>query len=103
MERKIMSEYRFRRYCSACHRKMTLSDYFKVHNSLWNTICKPKDMLCFFCFEDKLGRTLVETDFSDIKMSFTDSVLNGKTPQQWRFNHYLNWKTENSTLVPISS
>lgn len=95
-------DYIFKKTCDFCSRKMNLSDYFKVHDQLWITVCKPKDMLCFYCFENKLSRTLAEGDFSDLKMAFTESILKGKTPQEWRFNHYLNWKTENSALVPIS-
>jgi hypothetical protein len=84
--------YNYEDECADCHCKMNMSDYFKVKDKLWISCAKPKDMLCFDCFENRLGRKLVLSDFDERRMAFTDHVLHGKTPQEYRYDRYRKWK-----------
>jgi hypothetical protein len=87
--------YYYNDHCIDCLRKMSGKDYFKVHDDLWKSVCKPKDMLCFLCFENRLNRNLDLKDFSNLKMAFTDERLEGKSPQEFRYISYCNWKILN--------
>lgn len=94
-------DYRFSDHCGDCFCEMNISDYFLVKNELWCSCANEKEMLCANCFEIRLGRKLILTDFKDEKMSFRDEVLKGKTPQEYRYNHYLLWKAQTARKLGI--
>jgi hypothetical protein len=88
-----MNEYYFSDTCKDCSLQMNSQDYFLVKNELWKAYSDhPRDMICLICFENRVGRTLLLSDFKEEKMSFTDDILRGKTAQEYRYSHYCLWK-----------
>jgi len=78
--------YRFSNKCKDCSREMEMRDYFGVKNELWKAYSDcPRDMICINCFEIRLGRNLILDDFKHERMAFSDEILNGRTPQEFRF------------------
>jgi hypothetical protein len=87
--------YRFSDKCKDCFRKMCMTDYFAVKNELWKAYSDcPRDMICINCFEIRLGRNLVLDDFKEERMAFSDEILKGRTPQEFRFELYRESKRQ---------
>lgn len=43
----------------------TINEYYMIHNHIWDSVAKFKEMLCIGCLENRLGRQLVPSDFTD--------------------------------------
>jgi len=92
----MKNEYMFANTCKDCFRKMNPNDYFGVKNELWKMHSDhPKDMICINCFEIRIERKLAIDDFKNDQAAFTNEILKNKTPQEFRYNLYLLWKSQN--------
>jgi hypothetical protein len=68
--------------CVDCHLDTSpvgLDEYYMVHDEVWaqSGMGGNDGMLCLFCLEARLGRTLEWTDFTDIPMNdiFVEAYL----------------------------
>lgn len=71
-------------YCLDCQKNpLVLSEYYMVHDSIWESVVKPKDregMLCVSCLENRLGRRLDPGDFSVCLLNTNHDVFE-KSPR----------------------
>jgi len=50
------------------------SEFYMVHNALWDAHGCGEGYLCVGCFEARLGRTLAPADFSDVPLNDPGTV-----------------------------
>ena len=62
--------------CLDCERNTCLIDeYYMVHKKLW-LLANPKDvgMLCIVCLENRIGRTLSSSDFTEAPINCIEGL-----------------------------
>jgi|JI10StandDraft_1071094.scaffolds.fasta_scaffold80465_3 hypothetical protein len=66
-------------FCTTCDvNTMEVGEYYMVDHALWNRYGVGKGMMCIGCLEDRLGRELVSSDFSDVPINTMDTDLRSK-------------------------
>ena len=82
--------------CLDCNRPMGPGDYFLVKRELFISACNGPDMICYHCFEKRIGRKLVLEDFHEDICAFKPEDLKGGTVQELRYSFYLRWISKNA-------
>lgn len=63
--------------CVDCHKNTygTNKDYYMVRDDLWRTFGVKRGMLCMTCFERRLGRETVGSDFTDVPINIMNKYV----------------------------
>lgn len=66
--------------CVDCGKSTFQTEYYMVHNHLWAAAGMERDngMLCILCLESRLGRMLVEADFTSAPVNYMFFVKNAE-------------------------